>query len=589
MSEKDHTRARDDRVTSHKPGEAESPLVCSIGFFKRFDIYRDLQFNLEFGKSLTTFRPFTFVIWAAFAAASAVAAYSLWAFGPTMMHAVGAGALLLLGSLSGRSTFVLLSILNLGWLFVAWLLHLPPILTASVALILAGLAAARAWYALTWMGRRWWNKSQATQDRKKKWRVTGEHAPRIAESAKATLETYLPEKTTAKLRSLRKDKEDPYRIVRGAVEIDPDFFKSPEDFVSLRRARKKSKAKEWTLSEAKSKHPLGKSERERFNRIVDVADAFAAGALRIAGAMPQTRLVSRPNELVGTNRYWRTDRQETPDSPSGDVFLRFHQSTIEKTFPPNVNSESICTYKTYVAMNNFRRTSVLLLRVSDVIRRLHEPDVVGQHWTKGGDELIERLEATNFQVMGPRTEFYSDDNKSKPTQGRRILYKAGDGKNSYVMAFDPARVWEDQINNDKENRAAIMALRVAIDHAARFDSVEVVLGAGDLLIVNNLRMLVGRREDCPDSKFPWRDVVAAFHEPLRGRWMRQTYGFPVDDGSQNGVDFEMGFVQSTEAPQHAAAGEEIDPDSRLAKRDDVPTPTAAFQETSSMDKHLPQS
>ncbi|MEL7488355.1 MAG: hypothetical protein AAGJ87_14195, partial [Pseudomonadota bacterium] len=268
---------------------------------------------------------------------------------------------------------------------------------------------------------------------------------------------------------------------------------------------------------------------------------FAAGVLRLARSTPQARLASKPKDLVATDRFWRPDRQETPDSPSGDVFLRMHQSTIEKTFPPNADSESICTFKTFVAMNNFRRTPILLLRVSDVIRRLHDETIVGSHWNKGAAALIERLGEAKFQVMGPRTEFYSDDNKSKPTHGRRILRKAGEGKYSYIMAFDPARVWEDANNNEKDNRAAIMALRVAIDHAARYDAVEVTLSSGDILVVNNLRMLVGRREDCPDDAFPWRDVAAALIPPLRGRWLRQMYGFPYIGASQTGSGEEISF------------------------------------------------
>ncbi|MEL7487327.1 MAG: hypothetical protein AAGJ87_08955, partial [Pseudomonadota bacterium] len=265
---------RRDRPVAHEPDEAASDIVVKVGFLAQFQIYRDLQFNMEFGKGLKTFNPFTGVIWIVWAALMTGAAYTVSEFGVTTPHVVVAGLLFALASFRGAIMFVVLSSLNAIMFASAWVFQLSPEWVGAAAFFPAAVAAWKIYYDGTWVLRRSFTKSQASEDRKEKWRVTGETASKIATSAEKTIKEQLPDTDIEKLSSLRSDVEDPYRIVRGAIRVDPDFFKAPDGFVALRKARKKAPKQEWTLARAQEAYKLVAAEKERYERVVDLADAF---------------------------------------------------------------------------------------------------------------------------------------------------------------------------------------------------------------------------------------------------------------------------------------------------------------------------
>ena len=328
-----------------------------------------------------------------------------------------------------------------------------------------------------------------------------QHAGFWVDQVLTIYQTQARESILAPLKALKTDAENPYRIFKRIAPIP--YFK-------LWRPHMFSRA---DYDAAKQRQ----EEEDLFT-----ADVFSGGLLRALDTIPEPRF---PNEdAVANDFYWRYDAQQVPDARIADIFLRFHQSTIERS------PDETCRFKVYVAISNFRQSPVLLLCVKDVLKCLetphrHHPSIFYGLSEITSDNVIEALRDSKFSRFPPRLERVAAGGMA-PTTGRILHLNPDDGL--LDMMFDPARVWAAD-EADLKSIEAIVALRRTIHYVSRDQTIKVLLARRDALVVNNRRVLVGRWEDRP--RFYWRDWYAALRPNHRGRWLRQTYGFPNTSGS----------------------------------------------------------
>ncbi|MEL6371950.1 MAG: hypothetical protein AAFY84_06180 [Pseudomonadota bacterium] len=236
-------------------------------------------------------------------------------------------------------------------------------------------------------------------------------------------------------------------------------------------------------------------------------DMIVSGLLFLAGAEIRRRYQNAAAQPVRTLVSAPTEPQ-IGDRDGSDMHLRFHQSTVEKGLPDPTKpaaGEETCIFKAYAAVRNRRKIPIYVLPVREIVARFesHERD-----W------LIEHLERPVYQKIGPH---FDNNDAASMTEGQPVL-RRGIDDTDWVMSYDPDRVWTD----DENAKRALRRLRAAIVKARR-DAIEVVLDRRDVLIVDNLRAMVARREFYPTS----------FGEALRAwlftkpRWMRMYYGFPL--------------------------------------------------------------
>ncbi|MEM9496238.1 MAG: hypothetical protein AAGA09_09565 [Pseudomonadota bacterium] len=284
------------------------------------------------------------------------------------------------------------------------------------------------------------------------------------------------------------------------------------------------------------KKDLSPTEEKKREEKLFLIDCLSAGVLSILGAKPHTRFggdEATGDEPVVHDLYWRWDVQEIPDADQSDIFLRFHQSVIDRDY------RNTCRYKTFAALNNYRQTPILLLRVKDVIDCLtnanndyseeeHKSVFAQLDQVTSAAYALKLLSDSEYNLYPPRLERIPEGPYS--ARPGPILKPGENG--DWIMQFDPARVWVVQ-EGDEKRVQAIAALRNAIHLASRRKTVKIVLDKRDLLVVDNRRALIARQEDRPSQAF--RHRMAAKFESLEGRWLRKIYGFAKDtsDGREN--------------------------------------------------------
>lgn len=334
-------------------------------------------------------------------------------------------------------------------------------------------------------------------------------AAEISHSASIILKRHLPETVLGAIDALGKSPAEPYLVVRGLVRIPLAFPIKP----AVTRPRE-----------------LGKRKDEKERRWTRIIDSTAGGLLHLLGAEPGPRFADdEEDERLVVDRFTRTDIQELPDMQQDDVFLRFHQSTIERPF------DRICAFKTYTALSNMRGKPIFLLRVKDIVECLENKDGVysqeehdeiffqSPNLQKERKRVVELLMEDKYQRDAPRAIRFLKGDKDA---GRRIVRKVGD---DYIMAFDAARVWVHS-SGSSLHKEAILALRGAIHQVSRKKLYEIKLRKRDVLIVDNLRAMVARREDQPFVG--WIDIlITVIHKfpngpDFSGWWLREAYGYP---------------------------------------------------------------
>lgn len=357
-------------------------------------------------------------------------------------------------------------------------------------------------------------------------------ATEISHSASIILKRHLPDAILGAIDELRKSSADPYLVIRGLVPVPLDFPIKP----AVTRPRE-----------------LGKRMDEKERRWTRIIDSTAGGLLHLLGAEPGPRFADdEEDERLVVDRFTRTDIQELPDMQQDDIFLRFHQSTIERPF------DRICAFKTYTALSNMRAKPIFLLRVRDIIECLENKNGVysqeehdeiffqSPNLEKERKRVVELLMEDKYQRDAPRAIRFLKGDKDA---GRRIVRKVGD---DYIMAFDAARVWVHS-SGSSLHKEAILALRGAIHQVSRKKLYEIKLRKRDVLIVDNLRAMVARREDAPFVG--WIDILITVihkfpHGPdFSGWWLREAYGYP--SGAKRGVKTAQPNSGHDERGEHA--------------------------------------
>ncbi|MEO1241686.1 MAG: hypothetical protein AAFX54_07230 [Pseudomonadota bacterium] len=325
------------------------------------------------------------------------------------------------------------------------------------------------------------------------------------------------------LRLFSRDRDIPFRVIKGLAPLKNGFPARPLGFETNKRILRSS---------------------ADVNHSLLLADAVCGGALWALGAKPDRRFVTlhdEDDELVA-DRYWQADAQELPDNFHGDVFLRFHQSTIEKDF------SNTCRYKTLSCISNFRGAPLLLVTVQDVVACLensneefseeeHKQLFFSDEEAKVTKEnIIKTLSDTLYEFMPPRSERIKDDDTE--AKGPRAILTDLNRDNpgsapDYVMSFDPARVWAHENHRGRLAMEAVVVLRRAVHWVSRKKATEINLKWRDVLVVDNLRALIARAEDKPGFASGFIDAFSSFFEARQGRWLRQIYGFPKSN--QRGV------------------------------------------------------
>ena len=235
-------------------------------------------------------------------------------------------------------------------------------------------------------------------------------------------------------------------------------------------------------------------------------DMIVAGLLFHAGAEVRRRYQNAAAPIVRTLLSAPTEPQ-VGDRDGSDMNLRFHQSTVEKGLPdPSLPAagEDTCTIKAYAAVRNRRRIPIYVLPLKDVLAQIAGEDF---------DWLTGQLMRPVYYKVGPH---FDNNDTAVMAEGQPVL-RRGEG-DDWVMSYDP-----DRVSSEDENaKRALRKLRGAIMRA-RKSAIEVVLDRRDVLIVDNLRAMVARRE-----YYPFRTseaLRAAFFK--KPRWMRLYYGFPL--------------------------------------------------------------
>ncbi len=236
-------------------------------------------------------------------------------------------------------------------------------------------------------------------------------------------------------------------------------------------------------------------------------DMIVAGLLFMLGAEVRRRYQNAAAQPVRTLVSAPTEPQ-IGDRDGSDMHLRFHQSTVEKGLPDPTKpaaGEETCIFKAYAAVRNRRRIPIYVLPVREIVARFEAEE---REW------LIDQLERPIYQKIGPH---FDNNDAASITEGQPVL-RRGTDDTDWVMSYDPDRVWTD----DENAKRALRRLRAAIVKARR-DAIEVVLDRRDVLIVDNLRAMVARREFYP---FTIGEALRSllFTKP---RWLRMYYGFPL--------------------------------------------------------------
>ncbi|MGF1545447.1 MAG: hypothetical protein ACFB00_13295 [Parvularculaceae bacterium] len=324
------------------------------------------------------------------------------------------------------------------------------------------LRLATARYLTIWRNRELWNYSY-----------------NFGQSGARYLQRILGRRRIAKLRRLR-DGETSYVVVRGLPTASV-LFPYPDGHAAVHNG----------LSSKKFRH----------------FDMLVAGLLFLSGAEVRRRYQNAAAPIVRTLLSAPTE-PHVGDRDGSDMHLRFHQSTVEKGIPdPNLPAagEETCIVKAYAAVRNRRRIPIYVLPLQAVMNEIRSDEF---EW------VTTHLMRPVFQKIGP----HFDNNDSATTADGQPVLRAGARAGDWIMSFDPDRVHAE----DENAKRALRKLRGAVMRA-RKHAVEVTLDRRDVLIVDNLRALVSRREYYPLTT---REALraAVFKKP---RWMRLYYGFPL--------------------------------------------------------------
>ncbi len=357
------------------------------------------------------------------------------------------------------------------------------------------------------------------------------HNRAISQLLGRRLEDSLSKPVLAQLARLRAgDADAPYAVIKAASFWGPLFPATPADY-----------AEKVLAKQRRSPTPGYEDHRHTaIERGLRAVDSLSAGMLHILGAVPEFRIVGLREPLV---RDLVTSHlmPELADRSSRDMALRFHQSSTEKDLPGAGKGKGdgfVSNYKIYTCMWNYRRFPIYVLSVKDLLDALPEE--------RRGD-IIETLQKPIFDKIGPRADIGVS---SRPVNDSPLLLNAGTEQDpDWLMSLDPGRVWAE---DDPAGRDAVLVLRDTLRRLSRAECVrEVTLRRRDMLIVDNMRALVSRRENPGGLKDAFAKIAGG---PRDKRWLRLMYGYPMQTGdgmtlAARAMDTATGYPAVLEPPE----------------------------------------
>ncbi|MEM6650220.1 MAG: hypothetical protein AAF603_08220 [Pseudomonadota bacterium] len=327
------------------------------------------------------------------------------------------------------------------------------------------------------------------------------HNRAISQMLGQRLSTCLSKAVLTQLERLRAVEGSPYALIKAASYWGPLFPSTPEEYAKqVLKGRK-------TAGDRLEDHPHSETERR-----LRAVDSFAAGLLGILGSVPEFRIIGGREPIV-RDLLTAPLMPELNDRSTRDMPLRFHQSTTEKDLPGAGAGKSdgfVCDFKIFTCMWNYRSVPIYLLTVKDLLDALPE---------EGRGGIIETLQKPIFDKIGPRADI--GVSSRSVNDARLLMNKGTDQDPDWLLSFDPGRVWAE---DDPEGRNALLVLRDTLRRVSRKPCVrEIILDRRDVLVVDNMRALVSRREHPGGFGDAFSQMAAG---PRKRRWLRLMYGYP---------------------------------------------------------------
>lgn len=250
------------------------------------------------------------------------------------------------------------------------------------------------------------------------------------------------------------------------------------------------------------------------NKRFQNTEVIVAGLAHLLGAHVRRRF-EQPDQSVGRDLRTAPDEPQIGDRDGSDMPLRFHQSTVEFQLPVETMTQGpgheSCRYKIYVGVNNGRSIPIYLIPVREVVAQIHPDDPAKRQG------VLDELMKAQFRKQAPTWDVTE---RAEAVTGEILKeVTAADGTPDWFMCFDPERVRVPD-GGKVEAHNAVRQLRAALIRCRR-RAIRVVVDRGDILIVDNQRALVSRREYYPRTL---SDIIrlVLFRRP---RWLRLYYAF----------------------------------------------------------------
>ncbi len=306
------------------------------------------------------------------------------------------------------------------------------------------------------------------------------------------------------LTKLKNGSEQPFVILRGFSVVPFNYPSSPDAYARKERGiAAKPPDKDQPQSE-----PLSKLESAK-RRI----DSLTGGILWALNSRADYRTPYGVGSLA-RNMVSPCQQQELPDETLSNVPLRFHTSVTQLPLPYEIDGGEVpptCSYVSYVCINNWSKMPIYLLPINFVIECIAEEDRA---------RVTQDLCQLQYRKLGPRADLATEvaefgshsilmKDPLRPTQ-----------PDAFVVSYDPARVWPDE----DTLVPSFLTFRRAVKLASERYAYKVMPRRNDILLVDNLRCLVGRFEK--DGVTFRRSLLKKITPNHESWWLRQHCGFP---------------------------------------------------------------
>jgi hypothetical protein len=367
----------------------------------------------------------------------------------------------------------------------------------------------------------------------KRWRLIRDESAELSKDAGERIRKRLFASETDKLRNLARARNTSYLIVRGMPSV-PWLIQIPND-AEFPEEQKQLDANfvRGTLEGRISLPPEQyedlfkeqlREKRDALNDKLRNTDFVAAALSQALGCTIRPRYEGNDQPLA-RNLISDPAEPQTSDLDNLDIALRFQQSTVEKALPGESQTQAgtgeTCLYRLYLCMRNLCQQPVYLITVREVIEQHLCPND-----PKKKAEVIALLQEKIFyerRPPRPRGVLKEQWQPGGPILQRKVVRDGETGTDfvDWLLSFDQERVRAV----DVKGAEPIHELREAIRRARR-EAIRIDMRSGDILIVDNLRAMVSRREhyvvDFSDlllsllSLVRWSDVWCKLPD---GKWI----------------------------------------------------------------------